>query len=196
MKKINIYAFLMVLISVSFLGHLVENICCLVDLGFMDNRSMVLPFLAGYGMGIGVLYLVFDTPDQMRFFRKELKIKNIWVKRLIYFLIAFVLISIMEIIIGTAAEKFCNFLWWDYSRFPLHFTKFTSVPTSTGFGILVLLFMDKLFWKLHDLFLKWNSKPLKVIAVVLTVLVILDFFYSSWLLYTTQGLIIRWRITI
>lgn len=39
-------------------------------------------------------------------------------------------------------KKVCNFGYWDYSKIPLHFTKYTSVPTSLGFASVITLFMN------------------------------------------------------
>jgi len=69
MKKHNPYALAMIGILVSFAGFVVENIWRLLTKGIVDNRGMLLPFLAGYGMALIAFYLLFGTPDTLHFLR-------------------------------------------------------------------------------------------------------------------------------
>ena len=95
--------------------------------GYINNRNMHAPFLIGYGMLILAIYFVLGTPDKVILFRKYEK-KTTKVKSyLLYFALAFVVVCVAEIILGTIVEKVCHINYWNYSWLPLHITKYTSV---------------------------------------------------------------------
>ncbi|MBQ8625988.1 MAG: putative ABC transporter permease, partial [Agathobacter sp.] len=159
-----------------------------------DNRSMYFPFLLGYGIGIVLIYLIMGTPDELHIFGKKIVIESKAKRILLYLLEDMILVSVGEIVIGTVVENVCGFEWWNYSSYPLHITKYTSVPTSFLFASLITIFMNFGFSPLLKFFEGWNETVLKVVAIVLMIIMIGDFLYAAYQMYQTNWLLIRWRI--
>ena len=184
----------MVITLISFLGFCVEDLWLSVTKGYMDNRNMIFPFLLGYGLAMGAIYLLFGTPDKMTFLGRELPVANVKIRSLLYFLAVFLCVSAGEILVGKTVELTCHFCWWDYSWIPLHITRYTSVPTSLGFAALIYLFMDKLFVPIYRYFLSWDQKFLKIAATVLMAVMAGDFLRSGVLMLVHQTTQKRWVI--
>ena len=69
----SVYELFVMTALISFLGFDLENIWLLFTKGFMDNRSMHLPFLFGYGLLVMGMYCIFGTPQHLRFFGHEIQ---------------------------------------------------------------------------------------------------------------------------
>ncbi len=178
----------------SFFGFCFESVFVAITLQYIDNRNMVLPFLLGYGLAIAVIYLVFGTPRSPRFFGLRFGAKNLLLRLFYYFAVVFLCVSAGELSVGLFVEGVCNVTWWDYSGIPLHFTKFTSVPTSAGFAALMMLFIQFLFEPLYFSFLKLNKKVLYSLAVIFMLFLFADCIYSGIRMYLTNDFMILWRI--
>lgn len=194
MEMKSLLALCMVLAVVSFLGFVVENVWLAATKGYMDNRNAFFPFLFGYGIAILLIYIIVGTPKKLWLFGKVLVIKNRFVKRLLFLLAAILCVCIGEIVLGTLVEKFCHFTWWDYSRLPLHITKYTSVPTSIAFGLLISVFMECCFEPLYVFFMNWKESILWIWAVSITLLMTWDMVYHGIRMYKQCGTTNRWRI--
>ncbi len=188
------YVLCMMVAVMAFLGFCVENVFMAITCGTIDNRSMYFPFLLGYGVGIVAIYLMMGTPKDLHIFGRRLFLNNKITKIAVYMIEAMILVSVGEIIIGTIVENVCGFEWWNYSAYPLHITKYTSVPTSFLFALLITVFMNFCFDPIYDFFDKWNGNVLKVVSVVLMVIMVGDFLYAAYQMYETNWLLIRWRI--
>ena len=193
MKK-RVYVLCMMIAVVAMLGWIVENVFMAITCGCIDNRSMYFPFLLGYGVGIAVIYLMLGTPQELTFFGKPIVVGSKAKRITIYMMEAILLVCIGEIIIGTVVEKVCGFVWWNYTAYPLHITKYTSIPTSFLFAVLITVFMNFCFHPMMRFFEKWNGIVLQVVSVVLMVIMIGDFLYAAYQMYETHWLLIRWRI--
>lgn len=196
MKTANILALCMVMTVISFLGFLVENIWLALTKGYMDNRNMCLPFLIGYGIAILLIYMILGTPKKLWIFGRVLGIRSKAAKMILYFLGVVLCICVGEVLLGSFVEKVCHFRWWDYSELPLHITRYTSIPTSAMFSLLITTFMQVFFVPLYKLFLGWDYVKLVVMTVTFGILMIGDFVYNAYKMYKTQGLIQRWKIDI
>ncbi|MGN1402828.1 MAG: putative ABC transporter permease [Ruminococcus sp.] len=177
---------------IAFLGFCLENIWLLFTKGYIDNRNMTLPFLLGYGLGALAFYLVLGTPGALRITAFGIGQKTRLQKYLLYYLIAFVSVSVGEILLGTAVEKICGFAYWDYTRLPLHITKYTSVFTSLGFALAITLFMGKCFLPIMDWIAKIPPTAAKWTARTLAVLLLTDFAVSFFRMYRSRSLNVRW----
>ncbi len=160
----------------------------------MDNRNMIFPFLVGYGLAVILIYLLFGVPNKLRFFRKSIQIKSKLLWLVLYFFIVMVCICIGEILLGKLVEKTCHFCWWDYSKIPLHITQYTSIPTSAGFSVLIVIFMHTMFMPLYEYFLSWQDSVLRNTSLLLSILMIGDYLYNTYFMYTKKSMQIRWRI--
>ncbi|MBO5716306.1 MAG: putative ABC transporter permease [Clostridia bacterium] len=183
---------ILIVVIVSFLGFCVENIFMAFDDGIINNRNMLLPFLLGYGLAILAFYTVIGTPDAPRFLKKELQLSSFG-GFAFYFAMAFLGVCIAEIVIGYAVEWSCGIIWWDYTDIPLHITRYTSVPTSTIFALLITVFMKFFFNPLLNGFSKMNPRALAIISISLIVLLSIDFIHSGIYMLKNRDLLRLWR---
>lgn len=190
----HITTYAIMLAVISFGGFVVENIWLALTKGFIDNRNMCAPFLIGYGMLVLGFYFLFGTPQKVKFFGKVLPIVNRMLRFLLYFIIAFLVVSICEIFLGTIAEWICKVEVWNYTRLPLHFTKYTSVPTSTGFALIIMVVMHKLFFPIMNAIEGLDESVAGVLAVGLLSVMVVDFCINAVRLAITNQLTPMWRI--
>lgn len=177
---------------ISFLGFLLENIWLAFTKGYIDNRNMTMPFLYGYGMAVISIYAIFGTPQDMLLAGK-LPVEEH--SGLIYFIAVFFAVSIGEIVLGYAVEKLCGFEYWNYTRLPLHVTKYTSVFTSLGFAAIISLFMRYAFDPIMNLIGRMETLPANIAALVLTAVMAVDFVISFYRMHKSHSLNERWRIS-
>ena len=190
--KYNLCTFIIAAAVISFMGWLVENVWLAITKGYIDNRSMTLPFLLGYGLFLVVYYLVIGTPDS--FLLVLGKSKKAKMKRyLLYFLVAMVIVSVGEIILGTLVEHICGFCYWNYESLPLHITKYTSIPTSTGFATCITFFMGKCFLPLMDILMKLPLYLSVMLAIFFAISLTADFIVSFYKMFKNGDLNRRWR---
>ncbi|MBR4830472.1 MAG: putative ABC transporter permease [Bacilli bacterium] len=157
------------IILISFFGFCFENIWMLFRHSLVDNRNMFLPFLLGYGLFVVAIYHVIGVPDKIL---NKYKI-NSPIKYAIYMAIIFVLVSVGEIALGFFVQWVCGFYYWDYTSIPLHFTRYTSLPTSIGFALAISLFMGFAFIPLQKKIRKKSKKvPIFILIIVLAILVL------------------------
>lgn len=194
LKRKNVYALIMVMVVVSLLGFCVESLFTVFMHGFLNNKNMVLPFLWGYGLAILLLYVLFGTPECPLWFTKPTNFTSRTEKYVYYFIIAFFGVCIGEIILGYLVEATCNIVWWDYSILPLNITKYTSVPTSTGFASLIFIFMRYIFNPLLDRFSSMNYTALKFIAISFATVLTLDMINSAIYMLIKRQTLQIWKI--
>ena len=179
-------------IIISFLGFILEEIWIMFRYSTLDNRNMFFPFLLGYGLFIVVLYYVVGVPKKI--FNKYKFDKP--VNFLVYMLICFVLVSVGEIALGLFVEKTGHFYYWNYSSIPLHFTKYTSVPTSLGFALIITLFMNYAYTPLLKKIRK-NDKKISIIFILVIIgILVLDFNFSFKRMYENHGKNDLWKINL
>lgn len=184
----------MMAVVISFLGFVLENIWLAFTKGFIDNRNMTLPFLLGYGMLVVGFYLFVGTPDTFasQLFGREV---NDWVSaRIAYFSLTFLIVCVGELIVGFATEKMFGFYYWNYERLPMHFTRYTSVPTSLGFATVITVFMDICFDPLYRFIGSIQLEVLKPAAIISIVILSLDFVSSFYKMHKLQAPNVRWEI--
>ncbi len=180
----NIYAWCQMIVLCSFIGYIVENVWLLFTKNYIDNRNMNLPFLLGYGLAILGVDLVLGTPEP--------SLNGI----LLYFIELVVAVSIGEILLGTAVEKLCGFIYWDYSRLPLHLTRYTSLFTSMGFALIIEIFMSNFFASAMDLINRLMSPGIEIVSVILAVILTFDFADSFIHMYKRRRQYKKWMLTI
>lgn len=181
-----------VIAIISLMGYLLENTWLAVTKGYIDNRNMNLPFLFGYGLLVVGMYYLFGTPDEMMFFRIPLKVPPA-VGRVLYFILAAVIVSVCEVALGTAMEKICGIEYWNYTWIPLHITKYTSVPTSVGFSLLITVFMDKYFMNILLKVAEFPEKPSFHIGLVLVLIMLNDMLICYNKMRRNHCLNIKWQ---
>jgi len=194
MEKENIWALCMTAVVVSLIGFVVENLWLCITKGYMDNRNMCLPFLIGYGIAMFGVLLLLGTPKRPCFLGRKLAVSSRRICLILYFLGAMVCVCVGEIILGKLVEHTCHFYWWDYSRIPLHITRYTSIPTSTLFACAVTFFMDCVLEPLYMYFAGWDAGLLRTVSVVLILMLTTDFVYNAVLMYKKKSMVRWWRI--
>ena len=178
---------------ISFLGFLLENIWLTARKGYMDNRNMYAPFLLGYGIAVMGFYFVLGTPGNLRIFGtpSESDPKRQFAA---YFLLTFILVSVGEIILGKTIENLTNVILWDYTKIPLHITRYTSVPTSIGFTVIIVTFMDCFFERIMNALSQMEPLRANAFGIILMTVMTADFLYSSVRMIRTQKIHVTWEI--
>ncbi len=193
MKRKRACILCMMMSIISFIGFCVENIWMLLSRGYMNNRNMLFPFLFGYGLAVIVMHLMFGTPQEPRLFGLHLTTEHPLINMLIFYGLVAVCISLGELLLGYFVELTTGILWWDYTRIPLHITRYTSIPTSLGFGLLVTLFMRFVFYPFGRLIGRMNDRLLAVLACILMAIMVADFIHSGIYMYRTGQTMLVWR---
>lgn len=192
--KHDVYALGMMAALISFLGFVVENLWLVVTKGYINNRNMNAPFLFGYGLLVLMMYFMLGTPDEMNLpvgMRKNMSRRK---KYVVYFFCSMFIVCIGEIILGIAVKMSCGIDYWNYSRIPLHITKYTSIPTSMAFASMITLFMGKCFEPIMSVIMKMDYRVLKVISTILVAVMLADYFISFGVMIKKKGFNLRWKI--
>ncbi len=178
---------------ISFLGFALENIWLAARKGYMDNRNMNAPFLLGYGLAVMGFYYVLGTPSNMRIFgsASECGPKSQFGA---YFLLTFILVSAGEIVLGKTIEKLSGVILWDYTKIPLHITRYTSIPTSIGFTVVIVTFMDCFFEELMAHFMELDPTWVSLAGTALIAIMIADFLRNAARTIRTHKMMTLWRL--
>lgn len=194
--KYNILDLGIMVAIISFLGFVVENVWLAITKGYMNNRNMNAPFLLGYGLVVLFLYFVLGTPANPVKWGMLKKTYSKKIQYIVYFLCSFVVVCIGEIILGTIVEWLCGFEYWNYSNIPMHITKYTSIPTSTGFATMITFFMGECFTPLMNWITRLHSIWLRGISVGLMVIMISDFLISFYHMIVEKDFYLKWKIVV
>lgn len=190
----DIYSLTLAAAVISFLGFALENIWLALRKGYIDNRNMTFPFLLGYGLLVTGIYAVMGTPEEMHIVIPPKTPTQL--QYVIYFLLSAVIVSIGEIILGKTVERIFGFEYWNYESLPLHITKYTSVPTSLGFALIITIFMGRCFPRLMEFIVSVNADTVQMTAIILGTAMTADFIYSFAKMYKTRSLNVRYTIYI
>lgn len=194
MKTTEFFALCLIITVVAFLGFVVENVWLSMTKGFIDNRNMTLPFLLGYGIAIVLIYILFGTPQHLRILGFDTGITNTFAQTVIYYFAVIVCVSVGEITLGTFVEKTCGIIWWDYTRLPMHITRYTSIPTSMAFALGITVFMRRFFTPLMLRFMRMDFDNLRFWALTFMTLLGVDFVVSAIKFAVTREMKPTWKI--
>ena len=184
---------------ISFLGFALENIWLAARKGYMDNRNMFAPFLLGYGVAVMGFYLLLGTPQNPRTYVNKLNDKienNVGMRIAAYFIITFVCVSLGEIILGKMIEKSCHIILWDYTSIPLHITRYTSIPTSIGFTVIITVFMDCFFERIMDVLAGIDPTVSSILGATLMTVMTADLLFNAARTRRTHSMMTSWRLDI
>lgn len=188
--KNNLKIDIIMITVISFIGFCVEDIWMIFRYGILDNRNMYLPFLLGYGLLVVAIYYIFGTPRKT--FNK-IEIKKPF-NYIVYFLICAFIVSIGELLLGITVEKLLGYSYWDYSTIPFHITKYTSIPTSIGFGLIITLFMNFTYEPIRIKISKIVNKIPVIVIILILIVLLIDFVLSFRTMYLNNGRNIVWLI--
>lgn len=166
----TIWRILAYFIIYSFLGYIIETIFGIMTKGVWESRQSFLygPFCCIYGLGAVVMILSLQHFNQNS-------------HRL--FIGGFIVGSIVEYIISWIGEVIFNVKWWDYSNMPLNLNGRICVFYSIFWGFLAIYLMSYLNPKVDRLInwikTKMSIKKLKVITIVVTIFLFIDFILTG-----------------
>ena len=195
----SISSMLIMTAIISFLGFALENIWLAARKGYMDNRNMFAPFLLGYGIAVIGFYLLLGTPQSPRTYINNLNDKienNVGIRIAAYFTITFVCVSLGEIVLGKVIEKSCHIILWDYTSIPLHITRYTSIPTSIGFTVIITVFMDCFFERIMDALMRIDPTVSCILGAALITVMTADLIFNAVRTKRTQSIMTLWRFEI
>jgi len=188
--KSHIKEDIIMIIVISFFGFVFEDLWMILRYSVVDNRNMFLPFLFGYGFFVVLIYYIIGTPKNI-FNKYEFDSP---INYAIYIALCFLLVSVGEILLGSVVEILADFKYWDYSHIPLHFTKYTSVPTSLGFSLVITLFMNYVYNPLLNTIKKIEKKIPMTIAIIVFVILMLDLNVSFKNMHENNGNNTVWSV--
>jgi len=189
-EKRNLKSDILMVIVLSLIGFVFEDLWMLVRYSLIDNRNMFLPFLLGYGIFVVFIYDLIGTPKKLFHKFDSNKLLNV----VIYFILCFILVSTGEIILGTLYEKIGHFSYWNYNHVKYHITKYTSIPTSLGFALVITLFMSFIYEPLYKLVKKISKKTSIIIIVIVLLALFIDLFISFRCMSINKGKNKVWEI--
>ncbi len=190
----DIYSVGVMAAIISFLGFSLENIWLAFTKGYMDNRNMRFPFLFGYGLLVTAMHFCFGTPSAFAAkIYAAFKLSKA-VGKILYFITIMLVVSLGEILLGTFMEKTCGIEYWNYSWIPFHLTKYTSLPTSIGFALVISVFEEYCFLPLMNSIERMPLSPRMTAAVLLTVIMSVDMICSFFTMKREKNFNVRWKI--
>lgn len=166
-------------IGVAFIGWIAENAFKFAVSGVIDSRFHLLPFISPYLLIPFAFHIALGTPNDVTFFGKKVfKISTAKTKILSNIIAYFAICACVffgELAVGSLWEILFDVRLWNYSKHPLHITKFTSVISVFGFGTGAYLIFKLLYTPILNLIRKKISfKTAKWICLTLGVLIVLD----------------------
>lgn len=173
MKKIcSLY---LLFIFLSFIGFLYETLLAIIfQFENLDRGFLSLPLCPIYGFGVLFTYLIFSTPDRLRFLNIEIQV-NKKISLYLYFIFSATLATLLELIVGYFFEKYFNIVLWSYDL-KLDFNKYCSLIPSIIWGLAITIFMNSLFNKLLHCFYKIKKENLLSFSIVITLFILIDLF--------------------
>lgn len=177
-SEYSVYDYMALVIVVSFLGFCLENIWMFFSSGVIDNRNMHFPFLIGYGFAVLFIYMVLGVPQK----------NNLGP----FFIACFFIVSVGEILLGYAVEKFCGIYYWDYTDLPMHLTRYTSFFTSIGFSTVITVFFYRFFTPLMNYFKLHENNKVHVVCVALLAVLVMDLFFSFGYMHSNRATNLSW----
>ena len=190
----DIYVLGMMIALISFLGFLVENLWLALTKGYINNRNMNAPFLLGYGTLVVAMYFMFGTPQEMNLPKRMRKKATKYRRYALYFLGAMLFVCIGEIVLGIVVEQLCGIEYWNYSKIPLHITKYTSIPTSAAFASMITLFMGRFFQPILKFLAGLDDRVVRVVSVTIFVIMLWDFVISFGVMIKKKSFYLKWKI--
>ena len=169
----EIYYYFLLFLIYSFIGWLIEVIGKLIEKHKFINRGFVIgPICTIYGHGCILMILTLsrykDNP-------------------LVLFVNAIFICSLLEYFTSYFMEKIFKARWWDYSTRKFNLNGRICAETMIPFGILgtlVICVINPIFEYLLNLF---NFETIKITAVVLFIIYIIDYTISLIIMFGFKG---------
>ena len=152
--------YFLLFMSYSILGWVLEVLGKLIVKGKFINRGFLIgPYCPIYGTG-GLLMTIL--------------LKKYINDKLILFLLAIVVCSILEYVTSYVMEKMFHIRWWDYSNYKFNINGRICLETMIPFGILSVIGLCYMNPFLLDKFSKVPDNLLTICVIILAILYIID----------------------
>ena len=192
-KQYGFFTVSLAFFSISFLGWAYETLLMLLLHGkWYDRGFLFLPFCPIYGFPVCTLYLLFGTPTQGRFANWLQKLCRTWrkvwqgvLRYFLYFLLAGVYATLIELAVGLFTEA-VGLSLWSYASEPFNLRGHVCLQVSLFWGFALTLFMRVAFPPLIKLLAKLRPKPSVVLGVVLGSALLVDFLFNAFSYFLTK----------
>ncbi len=166
-------------ILVAFIGWIAENAFKLAISGVIDSRFHLFPFISPYLLIPFAFHIALGTPNDVTFFGKKVfknsTLKTKVLSNIITYCAICLCVFLGELVVGNLWDILFDVQLWNYSKHPLHITKFTSVLSVFGFGTGAYLIFKFLYAPILNFIRKKISfRTAKIICLTLGVLIVLD----------------------
>lgn len=167
-QKLLLYFF-----TYSFLGWILETIYCILTLGVFNKRGFLYgPVCPIYGFGAVILIE---------------SLKKIKTNTLGKFFISMIAFTIFEYVVSVILESLFGLRWWDYTGEPFNFQGRISLTFSIAWGIIGVIFVEKIHPFINRQIEKYTikiSNKIQVILLNIFLAIILVDFVMSVIKYT------------
>ena len=176
-QRFGAQRYFIVWVILSFLGWIFETLFVFVVFGRWNNQGfLTLPFCPIYGSSLMAVYWLAGTPDEPRGLLKNTG--NGWKRYALYALIAFLVPSIAELLVGFIFDKGFDVWLWSYQNLPLNLMGYVSLPVSLAWMALIFIFMKWGFPWLKGWVRKLSTSAVWTAFVVTAVALATDFAYN------------------
>lgn len=152
----------------AFLGWTLETVFCLVTQAkFMKRGFLYGPLCPMYGFAaVSMIQLL----------------KNIKTNTLGKFGICMIVFTVFEYVVAVVLESLFGLRWWDYSNEVLNFQGRISLPYSIAWGIIGVIFVEKIHPFVKNRVEKYtlfiSKKKTLIILYTMIIIIIIDFILS------------------
>lgn len=152
----------------AILGWILETIFCLVTQAKFVKRGFLYgPLCPMYGFAAVMMIQL---------------LKNVKTNTLGKFGICMIVFTVFEYVVAVILESLFGLRWWDYSNEVLNFQGRISLPFSIAWGIIGVIFVDKIHPfiknKIEKYTLLISKKKTLIILNTMSVIIIIDFILS------------------
>ena len=173
-EKYGVARYFLLTAVLSFLGWAFETVWMKIATGkFVERGFLSLPFCPIYGCSLLLVYALVGTPKQ-----GGILLKNVTQKRTrfwLYLLFAFIVPSVMELLVGVFFKQTMHIRLWNYSNKKLNIGGFVCLRNSIIWSVLIFLFMNYLFSPIQKAIGRLPIKLARACALVLFALLLADF---------------------
>ena len=160
--------YFLLVMALSFIGWVFETVYMLVATGkFSDRGFLSLPFCPIYGCSIIAIYFLIDTPN-----------KKSGAGKIKYLLLAFLIPSIAELLVGWIFDKGLNVRLWDYRGKAYNVCGYVCLRNSVAWSFLIYFFMRYMFLPIKNKIEDVPKTYANRLAFFLVMLITIDFSYN------------------
>lgn len=139
---------IMLFLTISFLGWVMETVWCSFLAGQFWNRGFLhLPFCTIYGFGVLIIYYLLGTPQAGGLLLKKCP-KGV-LRWILYYLLSALIPTVVELAVGAFFDRVMGVELWTYVGYKLNLWGYVCLEVSAIWGFLATVLMA------------WGFMPLK-----------------------------------